>query len=227
MKDLKVKICGITAADDARLACQLGAWALGLMFYPGSPRALTAADAQRLVAEVQGSLPGSAINWVGVFVNQPLAEIRAIAQQIPLAYVQLHGDESPEEVAEISAALAADDGRTKVIKALRTASSLAEASAAAYRKHCPLLLVDSYSRHSYGGTGKTADWPLAKAISDGGPTLLAGGITPANVGEALAAVGPWGIDLSSGVERQPGQKDHDKLRQLFAALKPEQEPKPE
>lgn len=213
----RVKICGITRPEDARLAIDLGAWALGLMFYPGSSRALTIDAAKVLVDAVRASHPTTKAHWVGVFVNQPTDEVQGIADAIGLDYAQLHGDETLEDIAALT---------VPVIKAVRTKPSelepeLEQAQLAPYRSRCPLMLVDSYSKDAYGGTGKVADWQRARAFCAEGPTLLAGGITPANAAQALAEVQPFGLDLSSGVEHEPGIKDHDKLRQLFGAISPE------
>lgn len=213
----RVKICGITRPEDARLAIDLGAWALGLMFYPESSRALTVGEAKVLVDEVRASHPDTTTHWVGVFVNQPAAEVQDIADSVGLDYAQLHGDETLEDIAALT---------VPVIKAVRTKpelkpAELEPAQLAQYRSRCPLMLVDSYTKGQYGGTGKVADWQRARAFCAAGPTLLAGGITPANAAKALEEVQPYGLDLSSGVEREPGKKDHDKLRQLFEAISPE------
>lgn len=206
---LKVKICGITRPEDACLAIDLGAWALGLMFYPKSSRVLSLSQARQLIARVQELRPEHSCNWVGVFVNQPVSDINRYAEELSLSYVQLHGEETLADIAALS---------VPCIKAFRTAEGFDPDSIAPYRAACPLLLVDSYSKGAYGGTGKAANWPMAKSISAKGPTLLAGGIHSGNALEALAAVQPAGLDLSSGVESAPGIKDHEKMRQLFAAL---------
>lgn len=214
----RVKICGITTVEDALEVIDLGAWALGLMLYDQSPRAIDILAAKELVAEVRAARPGMTTNWVGVFVNQNPIEVFTFSQTLKLDYVQLHGDENLEDIECFDDFAATLGGRARVIKALRTAPDFSPASLRPLRKYCPLLLVDSFAEGAYGGTGKTADWAIAKAICAEGPALLAGGITPENVGAAIAAVKPWGIDLSSGVEREPGVKDHHKLRQLFAAI---------
>lgn len=206
---VKVKICGITRAEDACLAIDLGAWALGLMFYPKSSRALTLSEASQLIAKVHQLRPGHSCHWVGVFVNQPVSEMNHLAAALSLSYCQLHGEEPLADIAAMA---------VPCIKAFRTTEGFDLASIAPFRQACPLLLVDSYSKGEYGGTGKPANWPLAQAICAKGPTLLAGGIHSGNAREALAAVQPAGLDLSSGVESAPGIKDHDKMRQLFAAL---------
>lgn len=215
---LRVKICGITRVEDALAAIDLGAWALGLMFYPDSSRAIRFESALDLVAKVRRLRPEMTCQWVGVFVNQSPFEMVTFAKGLRLDYVQMHGDEDLEKVEYFDSLTTELDGRARIIKALRTTPDIAAEDLRPFRKYCPLLLVDSYVKDRYGGTGKTADWPAARAICADGPALLAGGITPDNVRDAVAATKPWGIDLSSGVEQEPGIKDHHKLRQLFAAL---------
>lgn len=229
----RVKICGITRLEDAELAIELGAWGIGFMLYAKSSRAIGFDDAKKLVLTMRNRHKAA---LVGVFVNEEPATTAVLATDLGLDYIQLHGDETPEDVAtlisKVKIMTMLDFTRTgvwrnvQIIKALRTGPALEKTDIAAYRRHCPLLLVDSYSSNAYGGTGKTADWAAAKRICAKGPTLLAGGITPDNVAAAITTTAPWGIDLSSGVEERPGIKDHGKLRQLFAALPPSVPPAP-
>lgn len=215
---MRVKICGITRVEDAIAAIDLGAWALGLMFYEQSSRAIELRAAKDLMATVRAVRPQMSTKWVGVFVNLDPILVVTYAQSLKLDYVQMHGDEPLDDIECFETTSAPLRGNARIIKAVRTTADFSMAELRALRQYCPLLLVDSHSEGAYGGTGKTADWRLAKAICAEGPALLAGGITPENIRAAIAATDPWGIDLSSGVESEPGIKDHHKLRQLFAAL---------
>jgi len=192
-----VKICGITRLEDAEAAVGAGASALGFVFWPGSPRFV---DPYRARAIVQALPPF--VTPVGLFVSQPREYVGAVASLVRLGAVQLHGDESVEFAASLA---------WPVIKAL----SVDRASA------WPLattLLLDAHDPVKRGGTGQTIDWAAAAHIAARRKVLLAGGLTPDNVAEAVASVRPFGIDVSSGVERSPGIKDHGKLRALFERL---------
>ena len=202
----RVKICGITAWDDARLSIDLGASALGFNFYPPSPRAITPADAWKIIRR----LPPF-VEAVGVFVNWPTVVVEALARALRLTAVQLHGAESPEEVAELA--------RTRrVIKAVRVRRGFRVAGLASYRAADGILL-DGFKHGLHGGTGRTLDWNLARAARRYGKIILAGGLTPENVAEAIRVAEPSAVDVASGVERRPGRKDPGKLRALFAAVK--------
>ncbi|MBZ5660448.1 MAG: phosphoribosylanthranilate isomerase [Acidobacteriia bacterium] len=201
----RVKICGITAWDDARLSIDLGASALGFNFYPPSPRAITPADAWKIIRR----LPPF-VEAVGVFVNWPPVVVEALARALRLTAVQLHGAESLEEVAELA--------RTRrVIKAVQVRRGFRVASLARYRAADGILL-DGFARGLHGGTGRTLDWNLARAAGRYGKIILAGGLTPENIAEAIRVADPYAVDLASGVEARPGRKDPGKLRALFAAV---------
>jgi phosphoribosylanthranilate isomerase len=202
----RVKICGITRPEDAEQAVALGAWALGFILWPGSKRAADPAVAAG-IARVQRRQ----VELVGVFVNQPLDEIEGYADALGLTYVQLHGDEGPA----FCNAVAQRTG-CKVIKAakVRHAADLRDLE----RFHTDLHLLDAHVPGMVGGTGETWDWSLVAGRRSKIPFLLSGGLTPENVGEAIAAVHPWGVDVASGTEASPGVKDPEKLEAFFAAV---------
>ncbi|MBL9126390.1 MAG: phosphoribosylanthranilate isomerase [Verrucomicrobiales bacterium] len=202
---IRVKICGITTLDDALAAAEAGADALGFMFYPPSPRAMRPDQVRRIVE----SLPPF-VARVGVFVNADLAQIRAVAAEAGIDTVQLHGKES----ADFCRGLAP----MPVMKAFRMEGPGTLATLEAY-SGCAWLL-DSYVAGVFGGTGQTFNWDLAcEAVRRGGRVVLAGGLTPDNVARAVAAVSPYGVDVSSGVESAPGRKDAAKLRDFIQAAK--------
>ncbi|MBI3402625.1 MAG: phosphoribosylanthranilate isomerase [Acidobacteria bacterium] len=195
-----VKICGITRAEDAEAAAEAGAAAVGFIFWPGSPRYVDPFRARAIAAR----LPPF-VTTVGVFVNQAATYITDVASLVRLGAVQLHGDEAPE---------AADELPMPVIKAM----PVGDARLAAWPPRTTILL-DAHDPATRGGTGQTIDWTAAAAVAAERRILLAGGLTPDNVGEAVARVRPFGIDVSSGVERAPGIKDPERIRALFASLK--------
>ena len=201
----RVKICGITRWDDARQSVDLGASALGFNFYPPSPRAISPAEAWSIVRR----LPPF-VEAVGVFVDWPSDVVAALARALRLHTVQLHGHESPREVADLAREF-------RVIKAVRAPQGFRPASLAKYRQADGFLL-DGFARGLPGGTGRTLDWSLARAARRYGRILLAGGLTPENVGEAIRVAQPYAVDVASGVESRPGRKDPARLRALFAAV---------
>jgi len=194
-----VKICGITRAEDAAAAVECGAGALGFVFWPGSPRFIDPYRARAIAAK----LPPF-VTTVGVFVNHPRGYVTGVASLVGLGAVQLHGDESAGYAAGIS---------RPVIKAV----TVAKPQLSIWPAHTTLL-VDVQDPEKRGGTGLTVDWTAAAGVAAVRKTLLAGGLTPENVAEAVVRVRPFGIDVSSGVERSPGVKDHQRLRALFEAL---------
>ena len=202
----RVKVCGITELEDARLAADLGAWAIGMIFYRASPRACTPDAAAEIAAALRRR-----VEPVGVFVNAPLDEVAAIADACGLAALQLHGDEGPAYCAE-----AARRTGCRVIKAARVRDAAAVRALRAF--HVDYHLVDAYRPDTPGGTGETFPWELARLDHGGSPLILAGGITPDNVVEAIAAVHPFAVDSASGTEAAPGRKNEAKLRALFAAV---------
>lgn len=215
----QVKICGLTQLEDALLATQAGANLLGFIFYQPSPRYLSPETAQAIVAAVR-QRPNPP-QCVGVFVNAPLTEIEQIMTMCQLQAVQLHGEEPPEFVNQFQG---------RAYKAIRP-QSLAEARQLITQyvttPHVPLcpespapllpdILLDAYHPTLYGGTGVVTDWHMAAQIAQDYAIMLAGSLTPANVAEAIAAVKPWGVDVSSGVEAMKGKKDPSKLTQFIA-----------
>jgi phosphoribosylanthranilate isomerase len=201
-----IKFCGITDPADADAAIAAGAWALGVILWPGSPRrcrpeiAAEIAAAHRRRAEI-----------VGVFVNATLDEVTRAADEIGLSMLQLHGDEGPAFCAE-----AARRTGCRVIKAARVRSRADIQALSTF--HTDFHLLDSYTRGIPGGTGETFAWELARGHSGSVPVILSGGLTADNVGEAIAAVHPHAVDVASGVEAARGRKDHDKLRAFSAAV---------
>ena len=200
---VKIKICGITNLEDALAAIESGADLLGFNFYRKSVRYVEPEMARSIVAQIRSG--GSVPQLIGVFVNSPLLEVQSILREVDLDLAQLHGDESIDMIAQL-------DGRG--FKALRPQSAdEAENQAKTYAVASePALLIDAYRKGEYGGTGQPGDWSLAAKIAQQYPILLAGGLTPENVAEAIRQVQPWGVDVASGVESAPGKKDAAKMR---------------
>ncbi|MBI5566704.1 MAG: phosphoribosylanthranilate isomerase [Chloroflexi bacterium] len=198
---MKVKICGITNLDDARAAIEAGADLLGFNFYRQSVRYVEPEVARSIVEKIRSGV--SKPQLIGVFVNSPLLDIQSILRRVDLDLAQLHGDESIEMLTQVTG-----------FKALRPQSlEEAENQAKTYAvKNEPALLIDAYRTGEYGGTGQVGDWSLAAQIARQHPILLAGGITPENVAEAIRQVQPWGVDVASGVESTPGKKDAAKMK---------------
>jgi phosphoribosylanthranilate isomerase len=205
----RVKICGITNWADARVAVEAGADLLGYIFYPPSPRSVTAEQAGRVIEHVRKA--SSQARSVGVFVDEEINAMRWVAARCGLDALQLHGGEPPEAVEALM-----EDG-LDVFKAFRVRDRACLAVMERYRPTAYLL--DAYVPNQRGGTGQTFDWELALAVKALGPVLLAGGLTPGNVVQAVRAVRPWGVDTASGVEASPGRKDHDKVQRFIAAAK--------
>ena len=198
-----VKICGITRPEDADAAVAAGALALGFVFWPGSPRFIDLSRARDIVS----TLPAF-VTPVGVFVNQPLEFVADVATLVGLGAVQLHGDEDPAYANRVGRA---------VIRAVALGNGN-PASAIDVWPNRTTLLLDVHDPVHRGGTGRLVDWSAASAIARKRRTILAGGLTPENVAQAVAQVQPFGIDVSSGVERSPGVKDHARIAALFEAL---------
>lgn len=202
----KIKICGITNQEDAQLAVEAGADALGFVFYAQSPRSIEPSVAKRIIAQ----LPPFVFP-VGVFVNHDQETIRNVFDDCGLALAQLHGDESP--------AFCESLGRP-VLRAIRLRDRGSLLALAEYKGRMGVrgFVVDAFSPEAYGGTGKTVDWSLAHEVAKAAPILLAGGLTPTNVQEAVQQVQPYGVDVSSGVEDSPGKKNHEKIRAFTQAV---------
>jgi phosphoribosylanthranilate isomerase len=202
---MRVKVCGITTVEDAELAASLGAAAIGIVFWPDSPRAIDVPHARHIVCALPPFL-----TRVGVFVNQPMKDVMTIAEDVGLDAIQLHGDEDPEPYAR--------ECRRSIIKAIAVKNGASEDAAADVPSSATVLL-DAHDPVKRGGTGRSIDWTVAAAIARRRPVILSGGLTPANVSDAIAAVSPYAVDVSSGVECLPGRKDPAKLRAFFAAVK--------
>ena len=200
----RVKICGIRRLEDALLAAELGASALGFVFWPSSPRFLDPFHARPIIA----ALPPF-VTTVGVFVNQPASHVAGVAQLLNLGAVQLHGDESLEPYARtahrVIKSVAVVDGRD-CLPAVRAVPARAT------------VLLDAHDTAKRGGTGRTIDWKQAAAAARIRTVILSGGLNADNVRDAVDEVRPYAVDLSSGVESSPGVKDPERLRALFAAL---------
>jgi phosphoribosylanthranilate isomerase len=207
-----VKICGITRAEDADLAAELGASALGFVFWPGSARYISQESARAIVRRHAGK-----VKSVGVFVDQSPEEVTHIMDTVGLDVAQLHGGESPEYCRDIvRRSLPKPGGRRQVIKAI----GLQDGEPAVLDAFDPemLILIDAHDPSRYGGTGRTVDWNAARQIAASRKTILAGGLNPENITRAVAAVRPYGVDVSSGVEAAPGVKDASRLKRFFEAL---------
>jgi phosphoribosylanthranilate isomerase len=200
----RVKICGITRLVDARLAVELGAAALGFNFFPRSPRYLE----PRAAAEIVRQLPPF-VTAVGVFAGEKdAAHVATVAREAGVSVVQLHGPEDPEPASVLEGFLLV---RAVPVRDDFRAAHLARIKARAF-------LLDADDPEKVGGTGKTFNWALAREAGRYGPIILAGGLTPENVGEAIRQVRPFAVDVASGVEATPRAKDAAKLRAFFAAV---------
>jgi phosphoribosylanthranilate isomerase len=202
---VKVKVCGITNPEDARVAATAGAAAIGLIFAE-SPRKVGIEEAR----EVAAALPEGVLK-VGVFVNAGPDEVVRIAREVGLDYVQLHGDEGPEDVTAVRGS------GVKVIKALRVRDAADLAEIDGYG--ADLYLLDAYSEKARGGTGTRFDWPLAKSLKGRDNILVSGGLGPENVRDAVSYFEPWGVDASSSLESAPGKKERDLVRRFVFAAK--------
>lgn len=200
---VRVKICGITRLEDALAAAEAGADALGFNLWPGSRRHVDPEAAREIV----GRLPPF-VTPVGVFVNQPPTEVLHLAALARVTVVQLHGDEEPRECA----------GHVMpVIKAFRVAGPADLEEIPRYHRAAAVLLDGK--GEGFGGTGRGFDWALARSVPGGKPVILAGGLTPENVAEAVRAVRPWAVDVASGVESAPGVKDRERMARFVRAAK--------
>ncbi len=199
----KIKICGITNIEDAFFAVEAGADALGFVFYEKSPRYASPETVKQII-----SVLPPFVTTVGLFVNATIETIEQTMQMTGINIIQLHGDETPEEC---------DFASHPVIKAVRVkdAGSLAGIE----RYSVSALLLDAWSDQQYGGTGESFDWQLARNLTGQLPLILAGGLNPDNVVEAIRVVKPYAVDVSSGVEKSPGKKDHDKIRKFIQQVR--------
>jgi len=199
----RVKICGITNFEDARAACEAGVDAIGLNFYPRSPRALSIEKA----VELRALIP-SGVQVFGVFVNAEVAEVMEIFRNVRLDALQLHGDESPTTVAQLARI-------APVFKALRVGPDFSAVTLESYPGVSGFLFdTADAGPGQYGGTGRLADWEVAQQVARSHRVILAGGLNADNVAAAILQVRPYGVDVASGVEASPGAKDHSQLREF-------------
>ena len=201
---VKVKICGITNIEDAISAVELGADALGFVFYPKSSRCVDKEDARKIIR----SLPPF-VAKVGVFVDEKEDVVREIQSYCGLTAVQFHGDESSEYCARFC----------NVIKAFRVRGKSSLLHVREYEPYVSSVLFDTYKEGVAGGTGDVFDLGVLRCVSFGKPVVLSGGMDVGNVGSAIAAVRPYAVDCSSGVESAPGRKDHDKMKRFIEIAK--------
>lgn len=207
---MRIKICGITQPQQSVAIASLGATALGFICVPTSPRYVDILQIQAAVAP----LPKN-VDKIGVFANTSILEINRIVVESGLTSVQLHGNESPEFCHQLRQSLP----QVEIIKAFRIRSHEDFAQVAEYTSYIDTLLLDAYHPQQLGGTGQTLDWSMLQQFNPSCPWFLAGGLTPDNILDALSLVQPNGIDLSSGVETKPGDKDLDQVAKLFTRLK--------
>ncbi len=204
----RVKICGITRLEDGLAAANAGADAIGFVFYNKSPRAVAPEQA----AEIARKLPPF-VTRVGLFVNAEPAYVEAVLAQVPLDLLQFHGEENADYCRRFA---------RPYIKALRMKIKDMAVSGAIEKAHLQSaigILLDSWDEQQYGGTGKTFDWTIIEKVVTGTHIVLAGGLTPSNVAEAIRIARPWAVDVSSGVEREPGIKDKDKIEQFISEVR--------
>jgi len=211
-----VKICGLTNLDDARLAWRAGANLLGFIFVPSSPRYITPLEAARITEKLTAE--GCLAPFVGVFANEPAKVVRRIAATCSLHLVQLHGDETPDYARSLGLPPIDPFGGLPMIIARRVRGALPWDELSHFQPWAYLL--DSYDPQRLGGTGQPWPWEL---LAEGGQKLerviIAGGLTPENVGEALRLARPWGVDVSSGVEAGPGRKDPSKVERFIRRVR--------
>lgn len=210
MRRVRIKVCGITRVEDAQAAVAVGVDALGFIFVPESPRYLSPDRAAAIIADVPPF-----VGRVGVFRNLEEEQVRELVDRCGLTQVQLHGDESPE----YCRTLLAWRRSLSICKALRIGGDRGVPEVKGYQGAVHSILLDTYMQGTAGGTGRTFDWALVRQLDLHLPLILAGGLSPDNVGDALRAVDPYAIDINSGVESSPGKKDHQLLTNLVATVR--------
>ncbi len=205
----KVKICGVTNAQDALWAANLGADFIGLNFYSQSPRKVSVKHAKELVSQIPPF-----VTAVGVFVDEPFESLAKIVKSVPLKMVQLHGSETPEYCAQVKAL------GVKVVKALRLQKPLETSDTSAYEDIVDFFMFDSFSADTAGGTGEVFNWEWLSSSSQlTKPWFLAGGLTPANVLDSMKKAHPAFLDVCSGVEKSPTRKDYDAMKSFITIAK--------
>ena len=214
----RTKICGITSVDDCQVCIDAGAEAIGLNFYPPSTRFLDASET--VAAEISQHSQGQ-LSTVGLWVNTDIKEIVGTAESLNLNYIQLHGDEDPAYIKRLASLL----GTKRILKAFRLGRHDAAyildfvSACEIFGVRLAAIIVDAYDPENYGGTGKTLDWKSFNQLNpllEGYPLILAGGLSGSNVTEAIQAANPYGIDVASGVESEPGRKDPEKVKAFVA-----------
>jgi phosphoribosylanthranilate isomerase len=210
----RIKVCGVARLEDAILAAELGAWAVGMVFYEPSPRSCTVEEAERITAALRRRT-----ELAGVFVNASLDEVGRVSERLGLTLVQLHGDEGPSFCAEVARRTGA-----RVIKAspIGGPGALQDLE----RFHTDFHLLDGHVPGLRGGGGRVFEWELLAGRRSTVPAILSGGLSPANVAAAIAAAHPYAVDVASGVEAAPGVKDEAKLAAFFTAVAPAPAPAP-
>jgi phosphoribosylanthranilate isomerase len=204
MMNLRLKVCGITTLEDAREAIHCGAHYLGFNFYRPSPRFIEPVAARAIIEQ----LPPT-VTPVGIFVNEPRPEdVVVLMHQSGVQMAQLHGDEDAAYCRRVSS--------ERVIKAMRVGEDFDPRNVDGFPARA--ILLDAYDKHLYGGTGRTANWPLAREAAKLAQVFLAGGLSPDNIVDAIRAVQPFAVDVNSGVELEPGRKDVAKLKALMEEL---------
>lgn len=201
----RIKICGMTRSEEVAAVVAAGVDAVGFIFAAASPRAIIPEQARGIIRQ----LPPF-VDAVGVFVNEEAGVVREIVQYCGLTLVQLHGAESPAYCREMGC---------RVLKAFRVGPQTNPAELAAYAEVVSGFLLDTFHENMAGGTGQTFDWQRVAQLRPPGPVILAGGLTPANVGQAVRQVRPFAVDCNSGVEIAPGRKDLEKVRQVVDAVR--------
>lgn len=201
---IEIKICGITSPEDARVAVESGADAIGFIFHRPSPRYVSPESVKRIIESVAGE-----ITTVGVFVNADVKTVLDTMALCRLDLIQLHGSESPDYCRHFPP--------SQVIKAFapRTERDLADLD----RYDVRAFLIDTHDPKQHGGTGRRSNWAIASTIAQSHPLILAGGLTPENISKAIAAVSPHAVDINSGVEQAPGRKDPEKIRNAVQRMK--------
>ena len=202
----KIKICGIKTVKDALAAMEAGADLIGFNFYSKSPRYIDVGICRDIMSVMRKH---GHVTYVGVFVNTSVKEIYATIETCGLCFAQLHGDETPEMLNALNG---------KAFKAFRGVTDV-ETDTRMIATGEPAFLVDAAVKGFYGGSGVTADWSAAAELAKKYPLLLAGGLTPENVADAVRQVKPWGVDVASGVESEPGKKDASKMSAFVKAVK--------
>lgn len=207
----RVKICGLTRLEDALLCADLGAWALGFIFYSKSPRSIQPVEAKKIIRLVRDKFNRPPL-CVGVFVNETHHKMRSIYESLELDAVQLHGDESPKDTSLWANAW----------KAIRVKDEKDVSLIDSFHKLVSHILIESSHEGYYGGTGQVGNWQLARKISEEySKIILSGGLNPGNINKAILEVNPYACDLSSGVESAPGIKDHNLIKKLFEEIENE------